>query len=181
MVLFGKSKGSAIALLGGNLKLRYCKRPFARLFPSWKLPGNGQVSQLVADWAALGVLAPNVLSGGAGGFWSGGPGGFEPGGAGGPLVHLPGGAGGSGWLGVVGRPEGSLECVVDGGTKRIRLTRKTTPARFFFSPFVAQPIPKRWKRLRTGGEEASLMELALPPEEDGMTGPVTGFDRIGIG
>ena len=68
----------------------------------------------------------------------------------------------------------------DGGTKRIRLTRKTSPSSCF-SPFVAQPRPKRWKRLRTGGEEASLTELALSPEVDGTSGSVTGFDRICTG
>ena len=54
------------------------------------------------------------------------------------------------------------------------------PSQVFF-PLVVQPRPKRWKRLRTGGDEASPMELALPPEEDGTFCPVTVFDRIGIG
>ena len=38
--------------------------------------------------------------------------------------------------------------------------------------------PKRWKRW---GDEASPMELALPPEVDGSTCAVIGFNRIGVG
>ena len=34
LVLFGYEGGAAGALTRGTLKLRYCKRPFARLFPT---------------------------------------------------------------------------------------------------------------------------------------------------
>ena len=43
LVLFGYEIGSAGALVRGTLKLRYCKRPFARLFSTWKLPRPGHV------------------------------------------------------------------------------------------------------------------------------------------
>ena len=145
-------------------------------------------SLLVMDRSAPDVLVPFVLSGGAGGPGTGGAGGPMSGGAGGtcfggagcPLVHWSGGAGGSGWSRLAGGPGGCLKSGADGGTKRIRLTRKTPPSSDF-SLFVAQPKPKRRKRLRTGSEEASLTGLALPQEVDGTSGSVTGFDRIGIG
>ena len=47
LVLFGKNSGSASALLDGTLRLKYCKRPFARLFPSWSLTGRGHVQHIV--------------------------------------------------------------------------------------------------------------------------------------
>ena len=186
LVLFGYYPGSADALLAGILKLRYCKRPVARLFPSWRLPRIGIVAGLSAPEslvpAAFGSEsggAGGSGSGGAGGSGSGGAGGSGSGGAGGPLVPLPGGAGGSGWCGLAGGPGGSWKRDADSGIKRIRLTRKT-PLPRCFSPLAEQPMPKRWKRLRTEGDEASPMELALPPEEDGIKTPVTVFNRIGI-
>ena len=182
LVLFGYGSGSAGSQSRGTLKLRYCKRPFARLFPSWKLPSPDPFA--LADGAGgpggLGTGgAGGTRSGGLGGSGSGGAGGSGSGGVGGSLVHLVGGAGGSGWTGLVGGPGGRWQSGADSGTKRIRLSRNL-PSKCF-SPFVAQPRPKRWKRLRTGGDEASLIELALLPEKDGTSGSVTGFDRIGIG
>ena len=40
LVLFGYNRGSSVKLIHCTLKLRYCKRPFARLFPTWKLPAK---------------------------------------------------------------------------------------------------------------------------------------------
>ena len=50
-----------------------------------------------------------------------------------------------------------------------------------FSSVVVQPMPKRWKRLRTGREGVSPIGLALPPEGDRTQGPVEVSDRVGIG
>ena len=50
-----------------------------------------------------------------------------------------------------------------------------------FSPVVVQPMPKRWKRLRTGRDVVSPKGLALSPEGDGTPGPVSVSDRVGIG
>ena len=49
LVLFGYEKGAAGALVRGSLRLRYCKRPFARLFPTWSLPCPGHVAGLVTS------------------------------------------------------------------------------------------------------------------------------------
>ena len=51
LVLYGYNQGSAGALLDGTLRIRYCKRPFARLFPSWSLTGRGNVHRLVHEWS----------------------------------------------------------------------------------------------------------------------------------
>ena len=43
LVLFGYPSGSAAALLGGWLLLRYCSGRFARRVPTWGLPARGHV------------------------------------------------------------------------------------------------------------------------------------------
>ena len=92
LVLFGYGVGSSGMLTQGTLKLTYCTRPFACLFPSWKHPVSGKVSQLVSDWKGTLAFSLAVLtgaggseSGGAGGFGTGGAGGIGTGGAGGPF------------------------------------------------------------------------------------------------
>ena len=40
LVLFGYIRDSSVQLIQGTLKLRYWKRPFARLFLAWKLPAK---------------------------------------------------------------------------------------------------------------------------------------------
>ena len=135
----GYGSGSAGALTGGTLKLRYCKRPFARLFPSWKLPNPDHVVGLVAWLSASGILDPSALVGGAGG-------------PGGPWT---GGAGGAGWFGLVGGPGGRWQSGSDSGTKRIRLTRKT--------PLPGVFPPLRHSQGQSGGNGCGLgvMRLAL--------------------
>ena len=62
---------------------------------------------------------------------------------------------GLGWLEGVGKvmlTAASSEFVLPG----------KPPLPGVFSTLVVQPRPKRWKRLRTGGEEACPMVLALP-------------------
>ena len=66
-VLFGYYGGSSDRLIQGTKKLRYCKRPFALLIPSWKLLANGEISQLVFGWFSASGLLPVGLAGGAGG------------------------------------------------------------------------------------------------------------------
>ena len=41
--------GSAPALLGGTLPLRYCAAMFARQVPTWRLPPSDKVADLVTD------------------------------------------------------------------------------------------------------------------------------------
>ena len=40
LVLFGYNSDSSVWLIQGTFTLRYCKRPFARLFLAWKLPAK---------------------------------------------------------------------------------------------------------------------------------------------
>ena len=47
LVLFGYPSGSAAALLGAELPLRYCSGKFACQVPSWSLPARGHVQGLV--------------------------------------------------------------------------------------------------------------------------------------
>ena len=63
LVLFGFPSGSAAALLGGELPLRYCSGKFACRVPTWGLPARGHVQGLLADFAGIGLPG---LVGGAG-------------------------------------------------------------------------------------------------------------------
>ena len=49
LVLFGYPSGSAAALLSGVLPLRYCSARFAWKLPTWRLPDNGRVRELVTE------------------------------------------------------------------------------------------------------------------------------------
>ena len=53
LVLFGYPSGSAAALLGGELTLRYCSGKFACRVPTWGLPARGHVQGLVAEFAGV--------------------------------------------------------------------------------------------------------------------------------
>ena len=54
LVLFGFPSGSAGALLGGELPLRYCSGKFACRVPTWGLPARGHVQGLsLLDLLAL--------------------------------------------------------------------------------------------------------------------------------
>ena len=96
LVLFGYPSGSAMALLGGELPLRYCSGKFACRVPTWGLPACGHVRGLVTEFAGVEEEVP----------WSR------------PLAHgqLPRLVGGH-WVLGGGR--------VLGGVKRVRLHRKT--------------------------------------------------------
>ena len=154
LVLFGYESGAAGALIRGSLKLRYCKRPFARLFPTWKLPCPGHVPGLASSLLDSGILCPSVTvssgsggaggvgsggargfgSGGAGGSGSGGAGGLGSGGAGGPLVRSSGGAGGSGWVGRAGGPGGSWNGCWQWHQANSAY-QENPPSQVFFPPF----------------------------------------------
>ena len=53
LVLLGYPSGSAVALLNGELPLRYCSGKFACRPPTWGLPSCGHVRGLVADLLVL--------------------------------------------------------------------------------------------------------------------------------
>ena len=48
--LLGYPAGSGRALLDGTLKLKCHNIPFARKKPTWRLPGNGQVPLVIAEF-----------------------------------------------------------------------------------------------------------------------------------
>ena len=56
-MLFGYPSGSAAALLGGELPLRYCSGKFACRVPSWGLPARGHVQHLIAGFAGIGEVS----------------------------------------------------------------------------------------------------------------------------
>ena len=86
---------SAVALLAGDLPLRYCTARFAWKLPTWRLPDRGRVRDLVADSADdARFLGRDRL----------GRDSFPP---------------------PVGRAGDSFDDLVLGGVKRIRLNRKT--------------------------------------------------------
>ena len=58
LVLFGYPSGSAVALLGGVLPLRYCSGRFACRVPTWGLLARGHVQGLVAEFAGAGEVLP---------------------------------------------------------------------------------------------------------------------------
>ena len=53
LVLFGYPSGSAAALLGGELPLRYCSGKFSSRVPTWGLPARAQLPGLVGDAGVL--------------------------------------------------------------------------------------------------------------------------------
>ena len=76
---------SAATLLEGTLPLRYCASRFASRVPTWRLPANGHVADLVTEGGGeeVGILRVEHgalavvpgFEGGDGGDWIGGPGG----------------------------------------------------------------------------------------------------------
>ena len=84
LLLFRYPPRSAAALLQGTLRLRHCAGRFASRVPSWRLPADGHVADLVTEGGVdVGIVrvehgAPAVMSGfevGGGGYWISGPGG----------------------------------------------------------------------------------------------------------
>ena len=67
LVLFGYPSGSAAALLGGELPLRYCSGKFACPVPTWGLPARGHVQGLLTDFAGIGEVSRAQLPGLVGG------------------------------------------------------------------------------------------------------------------
>ena len=76
--LFGYPSGSAAALLGGELLLRYCSGRFACRVPTWGLPARGHVQGLIAEFSGVGEVPRSEhvvraelpgLVGGARVFW----------------------------------------------------------------------------------------------------------------
>ena len=59
--LFRYPPGSARALIGGTLPLRYCVARFAYSTPTWRLPESGHVAGLVTD--VVGVAGEAVVDG----------------------------------------------------------------------------------------------------------------------
>ena len=118
LLLFRYPSRLAAALLEGTLPLRYCAGRFASRIPTWRLPADGHVADLVAEGGEeVGVVheessAPAVLSG------------F-------------GGGGGVGWISGPG-----------GGVQRVRLNRKTPAHLVSHSLLEVQSRPRVWKRLR---------------------------------
>ena len=51
LVLFGYPPKSRAALFGGYLPIRYCVTGFACRVPTWKLPVDGSVAGLLADFS----------------------------------------------------------------------------------------------------------------------------------
>ena len=50
LILFRYPPRSALALMGGALPLRYCAVRFASWVPTWRLPTDGGVANLVTEW-----------------------------------------------------------------------------------------------------------------------------------
>ena len=67
LVLFGCPSGSAAALLGGELPLRYFSGRFACRVPTCILPARGHVQGLVAEFAGIGEVShaqfPDLVDG----------------------------------------------------------------------------------------------------------------------
>ena len=86
LLLFRYPPRSAAALVEGTLPLRYCAGRFACRVPTWRLPADGHVADLVTERGEeVGIVrvehsAPAVLpgfEGGGGGDWISGPGGVK--------------------------------------------------------------------------------------------------------
>ena len=60
--MFGYPSGSAAALLGGKLPLRYCSGSFACRVPTWWLPARGHVHGLISEFAGIGEVSRARLS-----------------------------------------------------------------------------------------------------------------------
>ena len=150
--LFGYPSGSAAALLGGELHLRYCSGKFACRVPTWGLLARGHVQGLVAEFAGVG-----------GGSWS---------------SHVDRAQ----LLGLVGGARVSGGRRILGSVKRVRLHRKTPAHLSRWSrDGSSQSRPRVWKRLRVAEGPRFRHNGAKVPRLHQGDETLGLQDRVGVG